>query len=335
MFRRSHPLTALGAILALCAAGCAAFGSMLVCMALLCLAYGLVLVEFKRYTSEIQFGMLLVLGTALGSVLDLRHHQGPWFTTALLLAASATVVRQAFMPRFTYVNWLWVDTGLALAGIGCHLIGAWGIPFSWDVWTFPLLPLGFAAGLTFSYVQDAMQMRKRMRFGYRVQLDSPAPDFELADQTGALVRLSDYKGKHPVLLIFVRGDWCPGCHMMLRTYERRRARFLEKGIHVLGIGPDDISVNKDMVERIGVAYKMLSDVGQRISTQYGVVYNNPIIEQGVDYAEGIPLPASFLVDVDGVVRYVSRPDRVGEFLDPERIFGVLDRIPASTPLAWS
>ena len=95
-----------------------------------------------------------------------------------------------------------------------------------------------------------------------------------------------------------------------------------------------MDVNQDMVERIGVGYKLLSDSEQRISQHYGVVYNNPIIESAIDYAKGIPLPASFLVDKDGVVRYVSRPDRVGEFLDPALIFGVLDQLPQAGEPAW-
>lgn len=39
----------------------------------------------------------------------------------------------------------------------------------------------------------------------RVNLDQPAPDFELADFNGKPVRLSDYRGKSNVLLVFNRG----------------------------------------------------------------------------------------------------------------------------------
>jgi peroxiredoxin len=39
----------------------------------------------------------------------------------------------------------------------------------------------------------------------QVTLDTPAPDFELADYTGKLVRLSDFRGKTNVLLVFNRG----------------------------------------------------------------------------------------------------------------------------------
>jgi peroxiredoxin len=39
----------------------------------------------------------------------------------------------------------------------------------------------------------------------KVSLNSSAPDFELTDFNGQMVRLSDYCGKKNVLLIFNRG----------------------------------------------------------------------------------------------------------------------------------
>lgn len=80
-----------------------------------------------------------------------------------------------------------------------------------------------------------------------------------------------------------------------------------------------------MVEKLGIGYQLLSDDLQKVSSQYGVVYNNPIIETAqANYEEGIPLPASFLLDKKGIVRFVSRPERVGEFLSPNLIAEVLD-----------
>ena len=335
MLERLHPFPSLGLFLVLAAPLFLFAGEPSIAVVLLLLAHAFTLLEFRKYTSNFQFVMLLVTATTLGMVLDLTYSAWPLLTLAGLLAASAIIARQAFMHRFTYVNMLWADTGLAALSLILYIIAVRTSSFHWDLWLAPLLPISVAVGLTFSYVQDARHIKAQARRGYRVQLGAKAPEFELPDQEGNTVRLSELVGRHPLLLIFVRGDWCPGCHMMLRTYERKRARFLEKGIHVVAIGPDNIEVNKDMVRRIGVSYKMLSDSEQRVSGQYGVVYNNPLVELGVDYAEGIPLPASFLLDANGIVRYVSRPDRVGEFLDPELIFGVLDRIPANGQVAWS
>jgi peroxiredoxin len=296
---------------------------------LLFLAHGCVLLEFKKYTSRFQFILVMVSAVALGLALDTRFGLFPAITIALALCGLATNLRQMYMPVFTYVNYLWLEPALLVIAGGLLADASFGAPFQWEVGLLPLLPFGAAASLSFGYVQDGRLLRKKAGYGYRVQIGQPAPDLELLDQVGLPVRLSDHRGKYPVLLIFVRGDWCPGCHMMLRTYEQNRMRFLERGVHVLAIGPDNVKVNQDMVQRIGVGYRLLSDPKQRISRQYGVVYNNPIIELGVNYEEGIPLPASFLVDANGIVRYVSRPDRVGEFLDPTLIFGVLDQLPGT------
>jgi len=335
MFNRLHPFTVLGYVLLVASGLPLAMGFTGVAEFMLFLAYAFALLEFQKYTSNYQFALLLLSGAALGIVLDLHFQSWPLLTFSMLLAASATIVRQRFMRFFTYVDLLWVDTGKSAVAVFLFVLAIWNKPFIWDLWLLPVIPLIAAVGLTISYVQDAKHMKELTRGGYRMQVGKPAPDFELPDQNGDLFRLSDFHGKHPVLLIFVRGDWCPGCHMMLRTYERNHKRFKEKGVLVLGIGPDDISVNLDMVQRIGVGYRMLSDDKQEVSGQYGVVYSNPLIEPMVDYAKGMPLPASFLVDANGIVRYASRPDRVGEFLDPELIFGVLEGIQPDPHLAWT
>ncbi len=335
MPRKLHPFTSLAVLLLLAAAPLVMSGQAGVAAAILVMAHAFAWLEFKKYTSQYQFAVMVTTAAVLGILLDLGHSSWPLLTFSLLLASTAGVARQAFMQRFTYVNLLWADSGLVFLGMGLYLLAIRGTAFDWDLWLAPVFPIAAPLMLIAGYVQDAQRIRRSTRFGYKVQPGMPAIDFELPDQDGNPVRLSDYRGQHPVLLIFVRGDWCPGCHMMLRTYERNRRRFLEKGVHVVAVGPDDIEVNRDMVARIGVGFRLLSDSTQQVSDRYGVVYSNPVLEAGIDYAQGIPLPASFLIDRDGVVRYVSRPDRVGEFLDPDLIFGVLDRMPAAAVPAWS
>ena len=79
---------------------------------------------------------------------------------------------------------------------------------------------------------------------------------------------------------------------------------------------------------------MLSHCAQAMGGQCGVVYSDPLIEQlGVGFTEGVALAASFMVDGDGIVRYVPSPDRVGEFLDPSLNFGHLDQPRATGQVA--
>ncbi|MEO8069586.1 MAG: redoxin domain-containing protein [Flavobacteriales bacterium] len=334
MTKVREPLTKLACVLAGSAIAFWVAGSTQSAVLLLCVAYGALCIEFRTHTGGRQFVLMPVVATLLGSVLDLQYGFFPLVTGASALSALATVVRQAFMGRFTYVRFLLFEPALMVGAVACQAAVMSTHPFVWDLWLLPLLPIVSASVLVVNYVYDGIVLKRSTRFGYRIQVGQPAPAIELPDQFGSLVKLASYRGDHPVLLIFVRGDWCPGCHMMLRTYERNRETFLRKGVHVLAIGPDSIEVNKDMVERLGVGYKLLSDHEQRVSRQFGVVYNNPLLEQNIDYAQGIPLPASFLVDRDGIVRYVSRPDRVGEFLNPELIFGVLSTMPDSPSVQW-
>ena len=329
MARFHQPLTWLSLGLTAVGLGLVCFTPGLAVTALLVLAQICALAEFKKYTGRFQFGMIICSAAALGLSIGLMSASLVLPTVPLVLSALAIVLRQAYLPVFTYVNKRWMEPVL-LSASAVPLSIIWlTTPFGPATHLFPLVTFGTGVFLCASYLQDAVMMRRRTRNGYRVQPGMAAPDFILPDQQGGSVRLSDYQAKHPVLLIFVRGDWCPGCHMMLRTYEKHHERFKARGVHVIGIGPDSVEVNRDMVQRIGVGYQLLSDSAQEVSQRYGVVYENPAIEAAVNYAEGIPLPASFLVDITGTVRYVSRPDRVGEFLDPTLIFGVLDRLPAA------
>ncbi|HTF04921.1 MAG TPA: redoxin domain-containing protein, partial [Bacteroidia bacterium] len=89
-------------------------------------------------------------------------------------------------------------------------------------------------------------------------------------------------------------------------------------------GPDSTEVNRAMMERLGWKNMLLSDTKQEIATKYGLLFMNNHVES--DYETGIALPASFLIDKNGILRYMSRSDRAGEFLSPSLIFPVIDKL---------
>lgn len=333
MFKKMQLFTLSGACLTVLGVGLWISGQFIPALLLLAIANGLGQLDFQKYTGRYQFALILASGLCLGAALDVYAGTELVFTALMLLCAVALIVRQIFMQRITLVKFLWLEVALMSLAWALFATVAVDGPFQWETIALPMIGLLPATGLAVSYALDGRAIRRQVSQGYRIKVGVSAPEFELPDQEGRPVRLSDYRG-YPVLLVFIRGDWCPGCHMMLRTYEKGRERFLEKGVHVLGIGPDSIDVNKDMMERLGVGYRMLSDAGQQLSSQYGVVYSNPALETMIRYEDGIPLPASFLVDQDGIVRYVSRPDRVGEYLDPSLIFGVLEEMPVVREQIW-
>lgn len=279
--------------------------------------------EVSTYTSGYQFFVVFLTAALTSAVVEFPFTHFPVLTLSMLLCAFGSIGRIIFFARFTLTGVKWFEPVLLIASLATYVAGNLLFDYGWKGWTFPGILILFQCILVWGIHKDMKQLGSHAKGGYKVQIGGEAPEFSLPDQNGSLVGLSDFKGQRHLLLIFVRGDWCPACHMMLRTYMKHNQKFQEKNVFCMAIGPDPVGVNREMVLKLGLEFKVLADEKQRTAMKYGVQldeYDNDFAEQ---YEEGIPLPASFLVDINGVVRYVSRPDKVGEFLDPSKIFPVL------------
>lgn len=288
--------------------------------------YFVAMKDFSKFTRRLQFITQPLTALLTGFALDYPFHHFPFLSLTMLLVTACTFARIIFFRQFAYTGKTWFEVSALAGAVICHLLANLFQPGDLTGWLLPVPALIFGGIIAWGIVKDKRQLLAATVHGYKIAVGAPAPPFALPDQDQNSVSLSDFHGERHLLLIFVRGDWCPGCHMMLRTYQKESQRFKDKNIFVLSIGPDPVGVNREMVERLGLDFKVLSDEGQKIAMQYGVQmqeYDNAFAEK---YEEGIPLPASFLVDKNGIVRYVSRPDRVGEFLNPSLIFPIVEKL---------
>lgn len=288
--------------------------------------YLLAMKDFSKFTGPLQFITQFVTGLMVGVALEFPFEHFPFLLLTMFFAILATFGRIMFFRFFGYTGKTWFEISMLSLAFVSHIAGNMIAHSDMTGWLVPAPALVFGCLITWGIVKDKRQLLTGTAKGYRVAIGAPAPPFSLPDQNENLVSLADFHGDRHLLLIFVRGDWCPGCHMMLRTYQKEAERFKTKNIFVLSIGPDPVGVNREMVERLNLDFKVLSDAGQKTAMQYGVQlddYDNAFAEK---YEEGIPLPASFLVDKNGIVRYVSRPDKVGEFLNPALIFPIIEKL---------
>src|ERR1035438_7831948 len=72
---------------------------------------------------------------------------------------------------------------------------------------------------------------------------SPAPDFTLVSQEGALVSLKDYRGRW-VVLYFYPKDQTPGCTREAHNFQLDRSKFEQRHAAVLGISVDSVESHK-------------------------------------------------------------------------------------------
>jgi PAS domain S-box-containing protein len=324
--KKIHPSTTFGLALDLVAIAFLLVGYPIVSASLALVGYFASIKEVSKYTSLYQFVVVFLSAIVLGQAIDQPFGVFPWMTICLAFAAAGSIIRIAFFSVFSYTGHSWWEPSMFILALGLYVAGNLLGNTGWMGWSFPPVIILFTGILAWGILKDKKQLLAYTQGGYKVKIGAPASEFALPDQDGNIVQLSDFKNQRHLLLIFVRGDWCPGCHMMLRAYEKNREKFASKNVMVMAIGPDPVGVNRGMVEKLGVDFKVLADEKQRTAQVYGVQlaeYDNDFAEK---YDEGIPLPASFLIDKNGIVRYVSRPDKVGEFLNPFLIFPIVEKL---------
>ncbi len=85
-----------------------------------------------------------------------------------------------------------------------------------------------------------------------------APDFELLDQNGDIVTLSQYLGKKVVLYFYPR-DNTPGCTKQACGFAENYPHFLEKGAVVIGVSKDSVKSHKRFEEKYHLPFTLVSD----------------------------------------------------------------------------
>ena len=101
-----------------------------------------------------------------------------------------------------------------------------------------------------------------------VQEGKPAPDFELANEDGETVRLSDLRGK-PVVLYFYPKDDTPGCTKQACGIRDTWDSFRERGAVVLGVSPDGKASHAKFKRKHGLPFTLLADPDHSLAGQYG------------------------------------------------------------------
>ncbi len=96
-----------------------------------------------------------------------------------------------------------------------------------------------------------------------------APDFELPDQDGRPVRLSDLRGQPVVVYFYPKAD-TPGCTTQACGVRDHRAGYESAGATVLGISPDPVAKVKKFHDKRSLGFTLLADEDHAVAEAYGV-----------------------------------------------------------------
>ena len=162
------------------------------------------------------------------------------------------------------------------------------------------------------------------------------PDFVLANQYGEQRRFSDYLGHSAVVLNIYRGGWCPYCNMEMKALHDRLAEIRAQGTELLGLAPETPDRAAETAARHALDIDILSDSHNRVAEQLGLVFELPEALRGIytkmgldipayngDDSFRLPVPATYIVDRSGVIRYAFVNADYTQRLEPSEIVAKL------------
>jgi thioredoxin-dependent peroxiredoxin len=127
-----------------------------------------------------------------------------------------------------------------------------------------------------------------------VRVGDRAPDFALPDANGRTVRLSEFRGKHSVVLYFYPKDDTPGCTKEACGFRDHHEEFVQLGAAVIGVSSDSSASHDRFAAKYWLPFTLLADAGGAVRRLYGVPATLGLL----------PGRVTFVIDREGVVRHV-------------------------------
>lgn len=132
-----------------------------------------------------------------------------------------------------------------------------------------------------------------------IQAGETAPQFELPDQDGRAVKLTDLRGSNVVLYFYPKAD-TPGCTAQACGVRDHSADYDRVGAVVIGVSPDPVEKVKEFHDKYDLGFTLLADSDHAVCEAYGVWQEKQMY--GRKYM-GV-VRSTFLIGPDGVVERV-------------------------------
>jgi peroxiredoxin Q/BCP len=130
----------------------------------------------------------------------------------------------------------------------------------------------------------------------RLEPGDQAPPFAAIDQNGDERTAADFRGKKLAMYFYPRA-FTPGCTTEACDFRDRYELFVDSGVQILGISPDEPEKLSKFKEEHGLPFDLLSDPEHEIATAYGAYGLKK--NYGKEYM-GI-IRSTLLIDETGIV----------------------------------
>ncbi len=159
---------------------------------------------------------------------------------------------------------------------------------------------------------------------------APAPEFKARAPDGGDWAFDPENLDGPVILTFYRGSWCPYCTRHLMAFRTVESELKALGYRLVFLSPDRPEVLRKGQAAEPAGYELVSDNRMAAAEAFGVAFRLDELtaaryrEAGVDLTEAsgeshglLPVPSTWIVGGDGVIRYAYVNPDYKTRLDPD------------------
>ena len=169
-----------------------------------------------------------------------------------------------------------------------------------------------------------------------LKVGAKSPLFELSDHNGKLVSSRDLLSKGRLVLLFIRGRWCPFCVGQMEAMSSISAKIGAAGASLVAVSPQTETQAFFMHDQHKLAFPLLVDAHNQLARQFGLVYRVPEEQQALysrtfvnlpftngDSSWELPIPATFVVDRDGTILFGSCNEDYSDRPEPAEILSAV------------
>lgn len=155
-----------------------------------------------------------------------------------------------------------------------------------------------------------------------------APDFSLTTKTADGLhkrKLSDNFGKKNTLLLFVPMAFTGVCTKELCEVSAGLNQYADLNAEVWAISGDNPFAQEAWAQKENIKVPLLSDYDHKVAVAYGCAYDSFLPSKNLDMG-GVPKRSAFVIDKQGIVRYVEIKDNPGDLPNFEAIKSCLAQL---------
>jgi peroxiredoxin len=176
------------------------------------------------------------------------------------------------------------------------------------------------------------ELKERHLASNILPVGAKAPVFELQNHDGNSVSSADLLRKGRLVLCFIRGRWCPFCVGQMEAMNLVVPAIEQAEAKLVAISPQTIKQSFFMHDQHKLRFPLLADAGNQVARQFGLTYRVPAMQEAVyrrafvslpftngDDSWELPIPATYILDLDGTVLYASANEDYTDRPEPSDI----------------